>query len=65
MVASGLFLVAGRVLSVTDGLLPGTKRTNSASRAQNRGFCAREEVKVASGSIRVTFLQITAHTFKT
>ena len=40
MVASGLFLVAGRVLSVTDGLLPGTQRTNSASRAQNRGFCA-------------------------
>ena len=65
LVADGLFLVAGRVLSVTDGLLPGTKRTNSASRAQNRGFCAREEVKVASGSIRVTFLQITAHTFKT
>ena len=95
--AGGLFLVAG-------GLLPGTQRTNSASRAQNRGFCAlfafrtpviwlfehkigifvsewaifprflvvltqkwgfcaREEGKVASGSIRVTFLQITAHTF--
>ena len=56
--AGGLFLVAG-------GLLPGTQRTNSASRAQNRGFCAREEVKVASGSIRVIFLQITAHTFNT
>ena len=38
--AGGGVLVAGRVLSVTDGLLPGTKRTNSASRAQNRGFCA-------------------------
>ena len=101
MFAGGLFLVAGGVLSATGGPLPGTQRTNSASRAQNRGFCAllgsgtpifglfehkigifvsewaifprflvvltqkwgfcaREEGKVASGSIRVTFLQITA-----
>ena len=61
----GGVLVAGSLFLVASGLLPGTQRTNSASRAQNRGFCAREEVKVASGSIRVTFLQITAHTFKT
>ena len=34
------FLVVGGVLSATGELLPDTQRTNSASRAQNRGFCA-------------------------
>ena len=35
-----------------------------AFRAQNRGFCARAAGQVASGSEKVTFLQITAHTSK-
>ena len=35
-----------------------------AFRAQNRGFCAREEGQVASGSVKVTFVQITAQASK-
>ena len=49
---AGLFLVAGSLFLVAGGMLPGTQRTNSASRAQNRGFCAREEGIVASGSVK-------------
>ena len=37
----------------------------SLSRAQNQHFCARAEGQVASGSVKVTFLQFTAHTSKT
>ena len=33
-------------------------------RAQNRHFCARAEGQVASGSVKVAFLQITAHVSK-
>ena len=33
--------------------------------AQKWQFCARANRKLASGSVRVTFLQITAHTSKT
>ena len=40
LVAGSLFLVAGGLFLVAGGLLPGTQRTNSASRVQNRGFCA-------------------------
>ena len=40
LVADGLFLVADSLFLVVGGLLPGTQRTNSASRAQNRHFCA-------------------------
>ena len=40
LVADCLFLVAGSLFLVVGGLLPDTQRTNSASRAQNRGFCA-------------------------
>ena len=36
-----------------------------ASQAQNLHFCARSEGQVASGSVKVTFLQFTAHTSKT
>ena len=36
-----------------------------AFRAQNRHFCAREEWEMASGSVKVTFLQFTAHVSKT
>ena len=36
-----------------------------AFRAQNRHFCARAEGQVASGSVKVAFLQITAHVSKT
>ena len=35
-----------------------------AFRAQNRHFCARAAGQVASGSEKVTFLQITEHTSK-
>ena len=40
LVADSRFLVAGSLFLVIGGLLLGTQRTNSASRAQNRGFCA-------------------------
>ena len=33
--------------------------------AQKPRFCAREDGKVASGSVKVAFLQITAHVSKT
>ena len=33
--------------------------------AQKPRFCAREDGKVASGSVKVAFLQITAHVLKT
>ena len=36
-----------------------------AFRAQNQHFCARADGQVASGSVKVTFLQFTAHTSKT
>ena len=35
-----------------------------AFRAQNRHFCARAEGQVASGSVKVAFLQFTAQAFK-
>ena len=35
-----------------------------ASRAQNRHFCARADGELASGSVKVAFLQFTAQAFK-
>ena len=69
----GNHLIAGTLtLSPCCLLLPSTKSRIlcaftlldphfRAFRAQNRHFCAREEWEMASGSVKVTFLQFTAH----
>ena len=58
---SGLSSTKTGFLCAFGQLFPGF----GTSRAQNRHFCAREEWKMASGSVKLTFQQITAHTFKT
>ena len=73
----GNHLIAGTLtLSPCCLLLPSTKSRIlcafslrnpcfQAFRAQNRLFCARAEGQVASGSVKVAFMQITAHVSKT